>query len=339
MDQIINQPLVTVLMPVYNSERYVKQAIQSVLEQTCSDFELLVINDGSSDKSEQIILSFDDKRIRYIKNEKNLGLITTLNKGLDMSKGKFIARMDADDIALPMRLERQSACLLDNPNIGILGSAYTEFNENGKRKTNQFLNNNDELKCILLFNSCMGHPTVMFRTNLIRQQNLQYDINYKHAEDYELWVRAIQITKFSNYASSLLLYRLHDKQISKRQNVEQKASADKVRMKMLNYLNLNPTDNELKIHNAIGNKQKLKELNEIEITEKWFKKIIEANEQVNFINEKILTQYLSLVFQDVCANSSLGMKAYFYFNHSELRNYSPKSFIFKLKFFIKCLIR
>lgn len=338
-ENVKKYPLVTVLMPVFNAERYVKEAVNSILNQSLKDFELLIIDDGSTDSSYNILKSYNDSRIRLYKNEKNLGLIVTLNKGFELSEGKYIARMDADDIALPARLEKQFTFMENNPATGVLGSAFQEFKANGKGKIIRFLNNNDELKCVLLFNSCMGHPTIMFRTEFIKKKQLKYDSAYIHAEDYELWSRAIQLTRFSNHPFPLLLYRLHDSQISKSQSDGQKMSTDKIRLRMLGCLNLTPDGDELKIHNAIGNKQTLNGLNEIMAAERWFNKIIEANKEVKYINEPVLNRYLSVVFQDVCANSSAGIKAFYYFNNSPIKIHSPKSIIFKLKFFIKCLVR
>ena len=100
-------PLISVIMPVYNGERFLRQAVDSILSQTFKDFELIIINDGSSDSTEDIILSYKDKRIRYVKNEKNLRLIKTLNKGLELASGQFVSRMDADDVAHPLLFEKQ----------------------------------------------------------------------------------------------------------------------------------------------------------------------------------------------------------------------------------------
>ena len=120
---------VTVLMPVYNGEMYLREAIDSILHQTFTDFEFLIINDGSTDNSETIILSYDDSRIRYEKNDSNLKLIATLNKGIELAKGKYIVRMDADDISIPDRIEKQVAFLEKNPDVGICGSWFTAFGQ------------------------------------------------------------------------------------------------------------------------------------------------------------------------------------------------------------------
>ena len=115
-------PKVTVLMPVYNGEKYLKEAITSILLQTFDDFEFLIINDGSSDASVDIIQSFRDPRIRLVHNDTNIGLIATLNKGLKLAHGKYVARMDQDDISLPRRLEKQTYFMDNNPDVGVCGT-------------------------------------------------------------------------------------------------------------------------------------------------------------------------------------------------------------------------
>ena len=125
-------PEITVLMPVYNGEKYLRPAIESILNQTFSDFEFLIINDGSTDNSESIILSYKDERIRYVKNENNLKLIKTLNKGIDLARGKYIARMDADDISLPTRLEREIEYMESHPECGLVSVFPYVMSESGK---------------------------------------------------------------------------------------------------------------------------------------------------------------------------------------------------------------
>ncbi|MFT5919102.1 MAG: glycosyltransferase involved in cell wall biosynthesis, partial [Granulosicoccus sp.] len=143
-------PLVTVLLPVYNAEKFLEQAIRSVLDQTFTEFEFLIINDGSTDRSEEIIVSFNDSRIRYIKNETNLKLIKTLNKGIEFASGKYIARMDADDISLPTRFEQQVALLEKQPEIGVCGTNCIIFTTKGEESPSQYASDNDEIKFNML---------------------------------------------------------------------------------------------------------------------------------------------------------------------------------------------
>ncbi len=332
-------PLVTVLMPVYNTELYVKQAIESILNQTYTHFELLIINDGSTDASVEMIKSFTDERIHLVENEGNLGLIATLNKGFTLAKGAYIARMDADDVALKDRLKEQVKYLEAHPEVGVLGCAYAELKHDEIGKATVFLSDHDALKSVLFFNSCMAHPTVMLRTEFIRKNELSYNPEFKHAEDYEFWVRTIEQTRFSNLPKVLLYYRIHDKQVSTKEIAAQKVVGAHIRLVMIESLGLKPSEIEMFIHNAIGNKETLKGLENLKFTEQWFLKLIEANTAAHRVKPEQFNHYLAMVFQDVCSNASVGLRAYRMFNRSALSVYAKHGFMFKFKFLVKCLVR
>lgn len=240
MAENIKIPKISVIMPVYNGEKYLKEAIDSILKQTFSDFELLLINDGSTDSTEAIIKSYDDVRMIYIKNEKNLGLIKTLNKGLDLAKGEFIARMDQDDIALPTRFEKQINIFHKNPDIGVCGTWFTCFGEGIKEKTLQHPVNSESIKINLLGRSSLGHPTVMLRKSAM--ENLRYDENYQSAEDYEFWVSLSRVTRLYNIPESLLKYRVHQTNISVVENSLQSQTAKKIIGDQLLYLGIENSD-------------------------------------------------------------------------------------------------
>ena len=157
-------PQITVLMSVYNCERYLSEAIESILNQSFSDFEFLIINDGSTDNSRNIILSYADPRIRFFENEKNIGLTHSLNKGLRLATGQYIARMDADDVSMPKRLEKELTFLNQHHSVGLVGTYFNMINENGKvLNTVKPLSNERELKEKLLLENQFGHGSVMFR--------------------------------------------------------------------------------------------------------------------------------------------------------------------------------
>jgi glycosyltransferase involved in cell wall biosynthesis len=205
MDTVMSTPAISVVMPVYNGEKYLREAIDSILSQTYTDFEFIILNDGSTDKTEEIILSYTDPRIVYVKNEDNLQIVKTLNKGIGIAKGKYIARMDADDISLPERFEKQFKFMEENPEVGVCGAWIETFGNQSLFW--QYPVNHNEIRISLLFYSCMGHPTVMIRNDF--RDLLFYDQNYNKAEDYELWQRLVRITKFHNLPFFLLKYRLH----------------------------------------------------------------------------------------------------------------------------------
>ena len=196
-------PLVSVVMPVYNAEKYLREAINSILSQTYTNFEFIILNDGSTDSSAEIVRSYDDPRIVFIDNKKNAGLVAVLNQGLDLAHGEYIARMDSDDISLPTRFEKQVRFLQRHKSVGILGTFFHIFGAADRIETKQKY---PDLKFILQ-TSPVGHPTVMMRKSVLDEHNLRYDPRYKHAEDYELWLRAYDHTKIANIPEVLLNYR------------------------------------------------------------------------------------------------------------------------------------
>lgn len=208
------QPLVSVLMPVYNGEKYLKEAIDSVLAQTYKKFELIIINDGSVDNTEDIILSFSDTRIRYIKNETNLKLIETLNKGIQLSNGKYIARIDADDVCMRNRLKIQVSFLEKNINYALCGSWAYIINSDSKITGRiKRIDDNGLLKASLLFTCPFLHPSILIRTEIIK--HYLYDKTALHCEDYELWLRIGNSSyQMANIPKYLIKYRWHNQNIS-----------------------------------------------------------------------------------------------------------------------------
>lgn len=203
-------------MPVYNGETYLSQAIESVLTQTFTDFEFLIINDGSTDRSVEIIESHDDPRIRLVHNETNLKLIATLNKGLELAMGKYIARMDADDMMWPQRLEKQTQYLDVNPHICVVGSWWETMSEDGKFLSYTRVPVSDYECAFMIFGkgeNPVGHPCVIYRTEIIRQ--IGYKLEYRDAEDVDLWFRVISHGfRLANVPEILMSYRKHQHQVS-----------------------------------------------------------------------------------------------------------------------------
>lgn len=205
-----NAPKVTVLMPVYNVALYVAEAINSILNQTYKDFELLIINDGSIDNTRDEVLKFSDTRIRFVENEKNIGLANTLNKGLELARGEYIARMDGDDISLPERLAKQVAILNSRREIDICGAGYRFFGN--KNYSAIYPEHHEDIKIGLLFGCCMIIP--LFRRQSILEADLKYNQKYFPAEDYRFWTECIHKLKMYNIPEVLFLYRMHATQVS-----------------------------------------------------------------------------------------------------------------------------
>lgn len=205
-------PKISVIMPAYNAEKYIKEAIDSILGQTFRDFELIVLNDCSRDSTEAIILSYQDPRVVYMKNEENLGVAGTLNRGLDHARGEYIARMDADDIALPHRLERQAAFLDAHPDVIGCGSNAILFGELSGNTDMPFGDRNIRLR--LALSNPFVHPTMLLRK--AGMQDARYDRSFEGREDYRMWMVLSQLGKMENLPEPLLRYRVHKGQVTQK---------------------------------------------------------------------------------------------------------------------------
>lgn len=224
--------IISVLMPAYNAEKHIKEAIESVLNQTFSAFEFLIIDDGSTDRTSEFVESFTDPRIRLIRNETNRGLIYSLNLGLKEASGKYIARMDADDICLPERFERQVAFLTKNTDITVLGTAHRVLGTNIEVHHPKY---DEEIKLQLFRKNAFTHPTVMFRKIDLEKQQFIYREKYMFTEDYGLWTEvASKGLKLANIEDVLLLYRQHDGQISQEKRSEQLVFSESVQRDYFN---------------------------------------------------------------------------------------------------------
>ncbi|MBE5320610.1 glycosyltransferase [Pedobacter sp. MR2016-19] len=235
MDKMLGEPIVTVLMPVYNAEKYLDEALCSILNQTFTAFELLIINDGSSDHTENIIKKHADERITYLKNSENQGIVKSLNIGINLSKGKYIARMDADDIAKPTRLQQQVDFMLANPEYKLCGSQAIAIDENSEA---QFQINipceYNEIRVQMLFKNTFIHPAVMLDTQIAK--SILYSIHYQYAEDYYLFSQITLNYKVANLNDHLLYYRVHSENITSKKKAEMRQSEKKVIKYNLNQL-------------------------------------------------------------------------------------------------------
>jgi glycosyltransferase involved in cell wall biosynthesis len=205
----MTKPMISVLMPVYNASKYLREAIESILGQTYQDFEFLIVNDGSTDSSEKIIAEYakEDNRIRCI-TQPNGGVASALNAGLEQAIGDYVVRMDADDVSYPRRLETLVRYMEGNPQVDICGSGILQ---NGVKRLQMPLKDAD-IKAQMLLRNPMIHPTVIFRKTYLDTYRVCYHL--VKAEDYDLWVRCASTAIFANLPDSLLMYRMHDANVS-----------------------------------------------------------------------------------------------------------------------------
>lgn len=260
-------PKVSVVMSVYNQEPYIRESIDSVLNQTFSDFELIIIDDGSTDGSEEIVLSYVDPRIRYVKNGKNLGIVATSNRGLSLATGKYVARLDSDDVAHEQRFERQVDFLEGRPEVGLVGSYFQTIEDNPRTMTPPV--SPEDIMDFLMVGNCLGHSTIMFRRELFEQNNLLYPQVGGGAEDYAFYLQCVPFVKMANIPRILLYYRVHPKQISHVQNNLQTDFANEVRIKYVEtFLKRPMSRKEIEIHNTLCSRRVLSK-DELEESAAW----------------------------------------------------------------------
>lgn len=299
------EPLISVVMPAYNAQQHLAEAMQSVLAQTYENFEVILIDDGSSDNTLEIARSFADPRIKIVKNETNLGLVNTLNKALSFCKGDYIARMDADDICVPDRFGLQVEFLQQHADVGVVGGAIRFFDNIATPYTFQFPTAHDDIRVALMFYCPLAHPALMFRRSVYDERKLVYTNEFPHAEDYWLWSRFTQEVRSANLPNLLLHYRLHKKQVSTSESNHQYLASRAVRGWMFSQagVDLDPRDSEL--HESLILERYAatpKYLNDIA---QWFAKLEAANAVSGFWDGRALHDLLTGRFRKVLTETGL----------------------------------
>lgn len=219
---------VSVLFPVYNTpETFLRQALESVLHQSFTDFELIIINDASTTDVESIIKSYSDSRIKYYKNKHNLGISATRNLLIEKSSGEYLAIMDHDDISLPERFAREVEYLDTHPNVGVV-SCWSKII--GSQATIKYPIDNSEIESQLLLDYCITHPAAMVRRSVLDNYHIQYETQFSPAEDYALWCRLVGKTEFHNLPEVLFMYRDHPDNTSHRQAHKMAKAAEAIRL-------------------------------------------------------------------------------------------------------------
>jgi len=205
-------PKISVILPVYNAEKYIAEAINSILAQSYQNFEFIILNDGSTDSSLAVINHYQNNPLVTIVTHKNKGLIATLNKGITLAKGEYIARMDADDIAHPERFKKQLALFEVNTELGVCSSS----TENFGAETDITIRSadNDNLKATLLFWPPFAHPATMIKRSVLIDNNIAYREEFTHCEDFDLWSQLAPYCQFSNVTEVMLKYRVHPEQVT-----------------------------------------------------------------------------------------------------------------------------
>lgn len=298
-------PLVSVIIPCYNAEKYVEMAVRSIMQQTYRKLEIIVIDDCSTDSTLSILASLlgQDERIKFFRNNSNLKIVATLNRGIAAATGKYIARMDADDISLPERIQLQVNFMENNSDIMVCGGQCLKIDEqgqiNGKIK---YTTNSDELKAELLFFCPFAHPAVMIRKEIFNRRKL-YKEGMAPAEDYELWLNIAESGELANLPDYLIKYRWHGNNATIKQKGEQATVLYKVLESHASSFGF--AEEYLSFHLKFleGTWNRRSGINEISVFRTWKRELEKKNFTKKFFNEKALRKvfdkYMSLAMLSI----------------------------------------
>ncbi|TSA17180.1 glycosyltransferase, partial [bacterium] len=292
-------PKVSVIMPVYNTELFLGETIESILAQSFSDYEFIIIDDCSTDNSLAVINSYSDPRIRVYQNDYNKGYVWTLNKLIDLSTGQYIARQDSDDISLVNRLEKQIQYLDEHIDIGVCG---TNTQIIGLQRRLSTLPLNDAyIRAYMVISTPFSHPTVMMRKSLFDASIFEkYDVSYCPAEDYALWFELSKKTKLANIQDRLLQYRVHENSVTQLKKQIQTENVKTIRKNILAYtLSLDISDDDNNLLASISN-QAYFHSTQLRSIETLFSRIIDANRSKRYYPEEVLYNVLFYFWTKVC---------------------------------------
>ena len=268
----MSTPLVTVFIPVYNCENYIKDCLDSILNQTYKNLEILLVDDGSTDRSVDIIKNYSDPRIRLIENGENKGIPYTRNIGLMEAKGTYMAIMDSDDLSDPCRIEKEVLYLEKNPDIVAVSSYYIKFDGKKEKKVSLPVTEPKEIQIFLLFFNPIANPASMVRMDTIRNYNMSYNPEYFVSQDYDFWARLSTIGKLGIIPEYLLKYRIGHENItkkSKRDHIERrKRIINAIHKQLLDHYQIPIKGHHLNIYNEFfsyyyGTIQDIKSLTEV----------------------------------------------------------------------------
>lgn len=320
-------PEITVLMPVHNAAAFVRDAAQSILAQSFGDFELLAVDDASTDDTVAILEGLGDPRVRVIRSRERLRFSGALNAGLDQARGEFVARMDGDDVALPGRLELQREYLRAHPEAGICGGLATAFGMRRGRFFRPALTHG-EIRAQLLFDSPFVHPTVMLRRELFERHGLRYDPAYCPADDYELWSRAAQLFPTANLDRVVLRYRVHGGSLTQAHWGDMDAHAARVQAREIRALGIEADEEAVRFHRNLGRGRcfPIRRREELERAEAWLAGLIEANDRRGRIPAEALRRRVAGVWFSACYHAgALGGWMLARYTRSPLRRAAPTS--------------
>lgn len=301
-----SQPLVSVVLPVHNGEKYVAEAVRSILDQSLSDLELIVVNDGSDDGTREVLEELrsrcNDRRLR-ICHLCRVGFVKALNLGIQQASGKYIARMDADDVALPHRLRVQASFLDNHPDYLVCGSFIEVFDSTGYRSSMGFPSSDEEIRAVLFANCCICHPAAMLRRQVFFEHHLWYREEYGTVADYDLWTRVVDVGKVANLPLVLLRYRRHSQQVSVTDTPQVATWTNRVWRYQLEKL-LPPTEEEFRLHASLARRAFPNHAAKVAEAARWLEKLWKTNMQKQKYPVKPFTAVLQAWWYDLCRSAA-----------------------------------
>ncbi len=324
----MTHPDISVVLPVYNAEKFVRASIESILTQTFTNFELIVIDDCSTDTSAAIIQTYTDKRVRFYRNNGNRGIVETLNLGIHYARAKYIARMDADDISYPNRLALQFGYLEANPAVGVCG-AYLKVM--GKTNIIRYPVQHEDICFTFLRSNALAHPVVMFRKQVLTNARLQYEAGYFPAEDFYLWVNCAAVCRLHNLPYPLLEYNIHPGSVSQSKMALQLEKIAGIRaFHLLNTLHCyNAADCHIltglfafRFEKQVAYLQQVRDI---------FERVIGVNRQTGSFNRRklhvLLGIYWYMCCKSVTGNKKAALATYLYARQLVQIKYLPKMLV------------
>jgi len=287
-------PVVSVLMPVYNAGRHLEQAMQSILTQSLRDLEVIAVDDGSTDGSDALLAQFTagDGRVRTVR-QTNGGIGAALNHAIRLATGAYLARMDADDVSAPTRLEEQVDFLKRNPRIDMVGSAMTVFWAGGEHLVRYPLDH-ESIRAEMLFRPPFSHPTILVRRALAERGAYRYEEGRRYAEDVELWVRLARVATLANMRKSLLRYRAHDQQSTQGHHGSFHKAADEIRRGQVLDLGIRPSDVDDEAHRRLADESPPETIEDLSRIADWVEMLRTANLAAGTYDRRAFDQVLAL---------------------------------------------
>lgn len=335
-----NKPRVSVLMPVYNGKKYLREAIDSILGQTYCNYEFIIINDGSTDGSANLVRLYKDERIRFIDNGINIGLPSTLNKGIELAVGEYIVRMDQDDISLPARIKKQVDFMDNHPEIGICGTRIKFIGipyRPWRYLVYEYPTKPKDIMARSLFNSVFAHSSVIMRRNLLERFRLRYDPNDLYAEDYGFWQKCVFCFPLANISEPLLLYRVHPTSMTNSKNDRELETVMRINRSNIQNLDIKFSPEELLICRDYPIDFKPEFLVKFH---SWLQKLQQVNSIKQTYPEPEFSQALSMEWFWACYRSScLGINVWRLFWQLPFGRALKLDMKQSIRFFLKCALK